>query len=116
GGAGDQGLDHDERVRVSRPPTRIGRGRLTMEDSSMTISCTEHVENEHQGRASRPSAPEAQRVMRRLTILVLTTVFAAGMASRATGADDDLQGPIADATLDLSDDYDPWQGFNEKMF
>jgi len=82
----------------------------------MTISCTEHVENEHQGRASRPSAPEAQRVMRRLSILVLTTVFAAGMASRATGADDDLQRPIADAELDVSDDYDPWQGFNEKMF
>ena len=82
----------------------------------MTFSCTEHVENEHQGRASRPSTPEAQRVMRRLTILVLTTVFAAGMASRATGADDDLQRPIADAELDLSDDYDPWQGFNEKMF
>ena len=82
----------------------------------MTISCTEHVENEHQGRASRPSAPEAQRVMQRLTILVLTTVFAAGMASRATGADDDLQRPIADAELDVSDDYDPWQGFNEKMF
>ncbi|TMA44581.1 MAG: VacJ family lipoprotein [Deltaproteobacteria bacterium] len=55
-------------------------------------------------------------MMRRLTILVLTTVFAAGMASRATGADDDLQRPIADAELDLSDDYDPWQGFNEKMF
>ncbi|HXL46089.1 MAG TPA: MlaA family lipoprotein, partial [Candidatus Binatia bacterium] len=54
--------------------------------------------------------------MRRLTILVLTTVFAAGMASRATGADDDPQQPIADAGLDLSDDYDPWQGFNEKMF
>jgi len=54
--------------------------------------------------------------MRRLTILVLTMVFAAGMASRATGADQDPLPPIADAEQDLSDDYDPWQGFNEKMF
>ncbi len=74
------------------------------------------VENEHQRRVCRLSAPEAQRVMRRLTILVLTTVFAAGMASRATGAEDDPQQPIADTELDLPDDYDPWQGFNEKMF
>ena len=57
-----------------------------------------------------------ERVMRRLTILVLTVVFAAGMASRATGADEDLLPPIADAEQDLSNDYDPWQGFNEKMF
>jgi len=34
------------------------------------------------------------------TILVLTTVFARGMASRATGAEDDLQKPIADTELD----------------
>src|SRR5213592_3709249 len=57
-----------------------------------------------------------ERVMRRLTILVLTVVFAAGMASRATGADEDLLPPIADAEQDLSNDYDPWQGFKEKMF
>src|SRR5205809_5575394 len=57
-----------------------------------------------------------ERVMRRLTILVLTVIFAAGMASRATGADEDLLPPIADAEQDLSNDYDPWQGFNEKMF
>ncbi len=74
------------------------------------------VENEHHRHVCRLSAPEAQRVMRRLTILVLTTVFAAGMASRATGADDDLQPPIAGSELDVADDYDPWQGFNEKMF
>src|SRR6266436_469094 len=74
------------------------------------------VENEHHRHVCRLSAPEAQRVMRRLTILVLTTVFAAGMASRATGADKDLLPPIADAEQDLSNDYDPWQGFNEKMF
>ncbi len=54
--------------------------------------------------------------MRRLTIVVVTIVFAAGMASRATAADDDLRPPIADADQDLSDDYDPWQGFNERMF
>src|ERR1700756_1226554 len=57
-----------------------------------------------------------QRVMRRLTILVLTMVFGAAMALRATGADENLQPPIAAAEQDLSDDYDPWQGVNEKMF
>jgi phospholipid-binding lipoprotein MlaA len=55
-------------------------------------------------------------MMPRLTIVVLAMVFAAGLASRATAADDDLQLPIADSGPDLSDDYDPWQGFNEKMF
>src|SRR2546425_11375898 len=50
------------------------------------------------------------------TILVLTLVFAGGMASPATSADEDLQPPIADAEQGVSDDYDPWQGFNEKMF
>ena len=54
--------------------------------------------------------------MRRLTIVVVTMVFAAGLTSRATAADDDLRPPIADADQDLSDDYDPWQGFNERMF
>src|SRR2546425_11264510 len=38
------------------------------------------------------------------------------MASRARGADEAPQPPIADAEQDLSDDYDPWQGFNERMF
>jgi phospholipid-binding lipoprotein MlaA len=62
------------------------------------------------------SAAEAQSVNRRLTTLLLTLLFAAGMAARATGADDDPQAPIADAEQDVSDDYDPWQGFNERMF
>ena len=52
---------------------------------------------------------------RPLAILVLTTVFAAGMASPATSADE-AQPASADAELDVSDDYDPWQRFNEKMF
>ena len=54
--------------------------------------------------------------MRPLAILVLTMVLAAGMASPATSADEALQPPIADAEQDVSDDYDPWQRFNEKMF
>src|SRR5437667_10568228 len=57
-----------------------------------------------------------ERVMRRLTILVLTVLCAAGSASRATSADDALPPPIADAEQDLSNDYAPWHGFNEKMF
>ena len=52
---------------------------------------------------------------RPLAILVLTIVFAAGMASPATSADEVVQ-PIADAEPSSPDDYDPWQGFNEKMF
>jgi len=52
---------------------------------------------------------------RPLAILVLTIVFAARMASPATSADEVLQ-PIADAETNSPDDYDPWQGFNEKMF
>ncbi len=55
-------------------------------------------------------------MVRRLAILALTMVFAAGMPSPATGADQDLQPPVGDAEQDVSDDYDPWQGFNEKMF
>jgi len=54
--------------------------------------------------------------MRPLAILVLTMVCAAGMASPAKSADEAPQPPIADAEQDLPDDYDPWQGFNEKMF
>src|SRR5881392_1758415 len=54
--------------------------------------------------------------MRPLAILVLTMVLAVGMASPATSADEALQPPIADAEQDVSDDYDPWQRFNEKMF
>src|SRR5438034_4336624 len=54
--------------------------------------------------------------MRPLAILVLTMVLAPGMASPATSADEALQPPIADAEQDVSDDYDPWQRFNEKMF
>src|SRR5437867_11977897 len=54
--------------------------------------------------------------MRPLAILVLTMVFAAGMVSPATSADEALQPPIADAEQEASDDYDPWQRFNEKMF
>jgi len=51
-----------------------------------------------------------------LAFLVLTMVFAAGMVSPATSADEALQPPIADAEQEASDDYDPWQRFNEKMF
>src|SRR5207245_9126949 len=54
--------------------------------------------------------------MRPLAILVLTMVLAAGIASPATSADDDLHPPIADAEQDVSDDYDTLQRFNEKMF
>src|SRR5437764_14581180 len=54
--------------------------------------------------------------MRPLAILVLTMVLAAGMVSPATSADEALQPPIADAEQEASDDYDPWQRFNEKMF
>src|SRR5438046_4374744 len=54
--------------------------------------------------------------MRPLAILVLTMVLAAGRASPATSTDEALPPPIADAEQDVSDDYDPWQGFNEKMF
>src|SRR5207237_6798891 len=32
------------------------------------------------------------------------------------GADEGQQPTIADAEQDLPNDYDPWQGFNEKMF
>jgi len=53
--------------------------------------------------------------MRPLAILVLTIFLAAGMASPAKGADDIPQ-PITDAQENASDDYDPWQRFNEKMF
>jgi len=55
-------------------------------------------------------------MMRRLTTLVLTLVFAAGMASPATSADEDLQPAVADVEQDVSDDYDPWERFNEKVF
>src|SRR5438046_7172735 len=51
-----------------------------------------------------------------LAFLVLTMVFAAGRASPATSTDEALPPPIADAEQDVSDDYDPWQRFNEKMF
>ena len=52
--------------------------------------------------------------MRTLTIVVLTMLLAFGIASPARSADDARQ-PIA-AEQDTSDDYDPWQRFNEKMF
>jgi len=52
---------------------------------------------------------------RPLAILVLTIVFASGMTSPATSADEGLQ-PVADAEPDVSEDYDPWEKFNEKMF
>jgi len=43
-------------------------------------------------------------------------VFVAGMASPATSADEAGQSSIADTAVDVPDDYDPWQRFNEKMF
>src|SRR5438046_5888405 len=51
-----------------------------------------------------------------LAFLVLTMVFAAGMVSPATSADEALQPPIADAEQEASDDYDPWPRVDEKMF
>jgi len=50
-----------------------------------------------------------------LAFLVLTLVFATGMVSPAS-ADEALPPAIADAEQEASDDYDPWQRFNEKMF
>ena len=52
--------------------------------------------------------------MRTLTIVVLMMLLAFGIVSPARSADDAPQ-PIA-AEQDTSDDYDPWQRFNEKMF
>jgi phospholipid-binding lipoprotein MlaA len=49
-------------------------------------------------------------------ILVLTIVFVGGMAASATSADEAFGSPTADVEANVSDDYDPWQRFNEKMF
>src|SRR5437879_2530404 len=51
-----------------------------------------------------------------LAFLVLTMVVADGMVSSATSADAAPRSVIADVEQDVSDDYDPWQRFNEKMF
>jgi len=51
-----------------------------------------------------------------LAFLVLTMVVADGMVSSATSADAAPRSVIADVEQDASDDYDPWQRFNEKMF
>jgi len=48
------------------------------------------------------------------TVFVLTAVFAAA-ASPAT-AGEVPQAAIADADAGITEDYDPWQRFNEKMF
>jgi len=51
-----------------------------------------------------------------LAFLVLTMVVADGMVSSTTSADAAPRSVIADVEQDASDDYDPWQRFNEKMF
>ncbi len=54
--------------------------------------------------------------MRRLWVFILILLLGAGRSSRAASAEGDVRGTAVDADETLSDDYDPWQRFNEKMF
>ena len=54
--------------------------------------------------------------MRRLWVLILILLLGAGRSSRAASAEGDVRDAAADADEALSDDYDPWQRFNEKTF